>query len=79
MLGSWSSLLLLLSTQLLVPAFANHDQVKFSPAAAKRQAQDAEGKAQYEALHSQYLTNLRNTLEPGGQCTWDNMIVRREW
>jgi hypothetical protein len=81
MFGSWSTLLLL-SAELLVPVFATHDHAKFhhkaAAAAVKRQAQD-DSKGRWEELQQQYLTNLRDSLEPDGQCTWDNMVVRREW
>lgn len=78
MVNAWSALLLL-SAELIAPVFATHDHVKFhKAAAAKRQAQD-DSKGRWEDLQQQYLTNLRNSLEPGGQCTWDNMVVRKEW
>lgn len=79
MLGTWSALLLF-SAELLSPVLASHEHAKFhnKHAAAKRQAQD-ESKGRWEELQQQYLTNLRGSLEEGGQCTWDNMVVRREW
>lgn len=44
-----------------------------------RQAQPQDAKARWEQLHQNYLTNVRDSLEENGQCTWDNMVVRREW
>lgn len=69
MLGTCVSLLCLLEGA--VAAHSNH--VHHSRQAA------AQGKDRWEQLHQNYLETLRGSLEPDGECTWDNMVVRREW
>ncbi|KAI5357450.1 Putative tyrosinase copper-binding domain, di-copper centre-containing domain superfamily [Septoria linicola] len=79
MLADWSSLLLL-SSALLTPVYAKYGHAKVHEGAnVKRQAAQETSKARWDQLHKDYLANLRSSLEPDGQCTWDNMVVRREW
>lgn len=68
-LGTCISLLFLLEG-----AFAAHS----NHVHPSRQAA-AQGKGRWEQLHQDYHDTLRGSLEPDGGCTWDNMVVRREW
>ncbi|KXS97835.1 hypothetical protein AC579_8562 [Pseudocercospora musae] len=70
-------ILLLVTAFSLTAAYANTQPVHAALHEA-RQSQP-QGKARWDELHSIYLANLRNSLEPNGHCTWDNMVVRREW
>ena len=70
MLGTCVSLLLLFEGTFA--AHSNH--VHHS-----RQAATVQGKDRWEQLHQDYLETLRGSLEPNGECTWDHMVVRREW
>lgn len=63
--------LLVLSAALLLPVHATTGHVK-------RQQQET-AKQRWDELHSNYLDGLQSTLEQDGQCTWDTMVVRREW
>ena len=78
MFADWT-VCLLLSSALLSPVSADYGQASWHEGAAvKRQAQDT-GKPRWDELQREYLVNLRASTVPGGQCTWDNMLVRREW
>lgn len=78
MLADWTGLLLI-SSALLAPVHATYGHAKVHEGAnVKRQTQDT-GKARWDELHTNYLDSLKSSLEPGGQCTWENMVVRKEW
>lgn len=78
MLATWSALLLL-SAEFLLPVTATHEHAKFHRSNAASVKRQDDSKSRWEDLQQQYLKNLRGSLEDGGQCTWDNMVVRREW
>lgn len=74
---SWFPLLLLLTG--IVDAHGNAGHAH-EAAHEKRQAQaQKNGRERWNQLHRNYLASVKANLEPGGQCTWDNMVVRREW
>lgn len=82
MLRHWITLLLvsplsLHSAQAFAPFPLQAAVVERGAEQEKRQAPDAESR--FKQLHQEYLVSLKAGLEPDGQCTWDNMVVRREW
>jgi hypothetical protein len=78
MIAHWNALLLS-SAAILAPVCATYGHVKVHDAAIVKRKQEDASKRRWEELQKDYLASQQSTLEPNGKCTWDNMVVRKEW